>query len=78
MKREVDQNRLARIQDERFFICIETDHMYEIKDIKIIESEVWVQSMNDKVYRDSDVMTVSESGDHYRLRSWMKQKLNIQ
>ena len=52
--------------------------MYEIKDIKIIESEVWVQSMNDKVYRDSDVMTVSESGDHYRLRSWMKQKLNIQ
>ena len=78
MKREVDQNRLTRIQDERFFICIDTGNMYEIKDIKIIESEIWVQSRDGRVYKDIEIMTVSESGDHYRLRSWMKQNLNIE
>ena len=78
MKRRLDQNRLSRIQDERFFICVDTENMYQIKDIKIVDSEIWVQSMDGRVYKDSDVMTVSESGEHYRLRKWMKQNLNIE
>lgn len=74
---KIDQNRLARVQDERFFFCIQEGNLYEIRDIKIIDSEIWIQATDSRVYKDSDVLTVSESGDYYALRSWMKQKLNI-
>ena len=78
MSLSIDQNRLARIQDERFFVCMEEGHMYEIKDLTILGNEIWIQSRDGKLYKDYEVMTVSESGDYYRLSSWMKQKLNIQ
>ena len=74
---KIDQNRLARVQDERTFVCINTGNLYEIKDIKLIESEIWVQAKDGKVFKDTDILTVKESGDHYRLRKWMKQNLNI-
>lgn len=75
---KIDQVRLSRIQDERMFICIETGDLYAIEDIKIIECEIWIKSQDGRVYKDTDVLTVSESGDHYRLRTWMKQNLNIE
>ena len=74
---QIDQARLSRIQDERMFICIETGDLYAISDIKIIEGEIWIKSQDGKVYKDTDILTVTESGDHYRLRMWMKQNLNI-
>ena len=74
---QIDQARLERIQDQRMFICIETGDLYAIEDIKIIEGEIWIKSQDGRVYKDTDVLTVSESGDHYRLRMWMKQNLNI-
>ena len=74
---QIDQVRLSRIQDERMFICIETGDLYAISDIKIIEGEIWIKSQDGKVYKDTDILTVTESGDHYRLRMWMKQNLNI-
>ena len=74
----VDQNRLARIQDERMFICIDTGDLYEIKDIKILDNEIWVQAQDGRVFKDTEILTVKESGDHYRLRKWMKQNLNIE
>jgi len=74
---QIDQVRLSRIQDERMFICIETGDLYAISDIKIIEGEIWIKSQDGKVYKDTDILTVTESGDHYRLRTWMKQNLNI-
>ena len=74
---KVDQVRLSRIQDERMFICIDTGDLYAISDIKIIEGEIWIKSQDGKVYKDTDILTVTESGDHYRLRMWMKQNLNI-
>lgn len=74
---QIDQTRLSRIQDERMFICIETGDLYAISDIKIIEGEIWIKSQDGKVYKDTDILTVTESGDHYRLRTWMKQNLNI-
>lgn len=74
----IEQHRLARIQDERFFICIEDGHMYQIKDIQIINNEIWIQATDGRTWKDTDVLTIHESADHYRLRSWMKQKLNIQ
>jgi hypothetical protein len=75
---QVDQNRLSRIQDERMFICIDTGDLYAIADIKIIEGEIWIKSQDGRIYKDLDVLTVTESGDHYRLRTWMKQNLNIE
>ncbi len=75
---KVDQVRLSRIQDERMFICIETGDLYAIEDIKIIEGEIWIKSQDGRVYKDTEVLTVSESGDHYRLITWMKQNLNIE
>jgi len=75
---QVDQARLSRIQDERMFICIDTGDLYAISDIKIIEGEIWIKSQDGRIYKDIDVLTVSESGDHYRLRQWMKQNLNIE
>ena len=75
---KIDQNRLARIQDEKFFICLEQGNMYQIKDIKIIDNEIWIQAVDDRVYKDTEVLTVTESADHYRLRTWMKQNLNIE
>ena len=74
----VDQNRLSRIQDERMFICIDTGNMYEIRDIKLIDGEIWIQAQDGRVFKDTDILTVKESGDHYRLRKWMKQNLNIE
>ena len=74
---KIDQNRLNRIQDERMFVCLETGNLYEIKDIKLIESEIWIQTNDGRVFKDTDVLTVKESGDHYRLRKWMKANLNI-
>ena len=74
----IDQNRLARIQDERMFICIDTGDLYEIKDIKILDNEIWVQAQDGRVFKDTEILTVKESGDHYRLRKWMKQNLNIE
>jgi len=74
---QIDQARLERIQDQRMFICIETGDLYAIEDIKIIEGEIWIKSQDGKVYKDTDILTVTESGDHYRLRMWMKQNLNI-
>ena len=74
---QIDQARLERIQDQRMFICIETGDLYAIEDIKIIEGEIWIKSQDGKVYKDTDILTVTESGDHYRLRTWMKQNLNI-
>jgi len=73
----IDQVRLNRIQDERMFICIDTGDLYAISDISIIENEIWIKSQDGRVYKDTDVLTVTESGDHYRLRTWMKQNLNI-
>lgn len=75
---KIDQVRLRRIQDERMFICIDTGDLYAISDIKIIEEEIWIKSQDGRVYKDTDVLTVSESGDHYRLKKWMKQNLNIE
>lgn len=74
---QIDQVRLSRIQDERMFICIETGDLYAISDIKIIEGEIWIKSQDGRVYKDTEILTVTESGDHYRLRTWMKQNLNI-
>ena len=74
----VDQNRLARIQDERMFICIDTGDLYEVRDIKILDNEIWVQAQDGRVFKDTEILTVKESGDHYRLRKWMKQNLNIE
>ena len=74
---EIDSVRLERIQDERVFICINTGGLYAISDIKIIEGEIWVQAQDGRVFKDTDILTVTESGDHYRLRQWMKQNLNI-
>ena len=74
---EIDSVRLERIQDERVFICINTGGLYDISDIKIIEGEIWVQAKDGRVFKDTDILTVTESGDHYRLRQWMKQNLNI-
>ena len=74
---EIDSVRLERIQDERVFICINTGDLYAISDIKIIEGEIWVQAQDGRVFKDTDILTVTESGDHYRLRQWMKQNLNI-
>ena len=78
MSRKVDQIRLERVQDEKFFVCMENGSLYQIKDIKIIEGEIWIQAMDGRVYKDTDIMTISESGDHYNLRSWMKHNLNIE
>ena len=75
---QVDQARLSRIQDERMFICIETGDLYAIEDIKIIEGEIWIKAQDGRVYKDTDILTVSESGEHYRLKKWMKQNLNIE
>lgn len=74
---KIDQARLSRIQDERMFVCLDTGDLYAISDIKIIEGEIWIKSQDGRVYKDTDVLTISESGDHYRLRKWMKQNLNI-
>jgi len=75
---KIDQVRLRRIQDERMFICIDTGDLYAIEDIKIIENEIWIKAQDGRVYKDTDVLTVSESGEHYRLKKWMKQNLNIE
>ena len=74
---KIDQARLSRIQDERMFVCLDTGDLYAISDIKIIEGEIWIKSQDGRVYKDTEVLTISESGDHYRLRTWMKQNLNI-
>jgi len=74
---KIDQNRLARVQDERMFICLESGDLYAIQDIKLIDSEIWIQAQDGRVFKDSEILTVKESGDHYRLRTWMKQNLNI-
>ena len=74
---KIDQVRLSRIQDERMFVCLDTGDLYAISDIKIIEGEIWIKSQDGRVYKDTEVLTISESGDHYRLRTWMKQNLNI-
>ena len=75
---KIDQIRLNRIQDERMFICIDTGNLHAIEDIKIIENEIWIKAQDGRVYRDTDVLTVSESGEHYRFKKWMKQNLNIE
>ena len=75
---KINQNRLSRVQDERFFVCLETGNLYQIKDIKIIDEEIWIKATDGRVYKDTDVLTVKESGEHYRLRKWMKQNLNIE
>lgn len=77
MSHKIDLNRLNRVQDERMFICIETGDLYAIQDIKIIENEIWIQAQDGRVFKDTDILTVKESGDHYRLRKWMKANLNI-
>ena len=74
---KIERHRLERIQDERMFVCINTGDMYQISDIKIIEDEIWVKAVDGRVFKDTDILTVKESGDHYRLRKWMKQNLNI-
>ena len=74
---KIDRVRLERIQDERMFVCINTGDLYAISDIKIVDGEIWVQSQDRRVFKDTDILTVTESGDHYRLRQWMKQNLNI-
>lgn len=74
---QIDQARLERIQDQRMFICIETGDLYAIEDIQILNDEIWIKSQDGRVYKDTDILTVTESGDHYRLRTWMKQNLNI-
>lgn len=73
----IDLVRLERIQDERMFVCIETNDLYAIKDIKVISGEIWIQATDDRVFKDTEVLTVDESADHYKLRTWMKQYLNI-
>ena len=75
---KIDQVRLNRIQDERMFICIDTGDLYAIEDIKIIKNEIWIKAQDGRVYKDTDVLTVSESGEHYRFKKWMKQNLNIE
>jgi len=74
---KIERQRLERIQDERMFICIDTGNMYQIDDIKIIDNEIWVKAVDGRVFKDTEVLTIKESGDHYRLRKWMKQNLNI-
>jgi len=74
---KIDQNRLSRVQDERMFICIESGDLYAIQDIKLIESEIWIQAQDGRVFKDTEILTIKESGDHYNLRKWMKQTLNI-
>lgn len=74
---KIDRVRLERIQDERMFICINTGDLYAISDIKIVDGEIWVQAKDQRVFKDTEILTVTESGDHYRLRQWMKQNLNI-
>ena len=74
---KIERQRLERIQDERMFICIDTGNMYQIDDIKIIDNEIWVKAVDGRVFKDTEVLTIRESGDHYRLRKWMKQNLNI-
>jgi len=74
----IDQNRLARIQDERMFICLESGDLYAIQDIKLIDNEIWIQVPDGRVFKDTEILTVDESAHHYRLRKWMKQKLNIE
>lgn len=74
---KIERQRLERIQDERMFICIDTGNMYQIDNIKIIDNEIWVKAVDGRVFKDTEVLTIKESGDHYRLRKWMKQNLNI-
>ena len=74
---KIDRVRLERIQDERMFVCINTGDLYDISDIKIVDGEIWVQAQDRRVFKDTEILTVTESGDHYRLRQWMKQNLNI-
>jgi hypothetical protein len=78
MSRKIDLIRLDRIQDERMFICIETNNLYEINDIKIIDSEIWIQVPDGRVFKDDEILTVNESAEYYRFYKWMKHNLNIE
>lgn len=74
---KIERHRLERIQDEQMFVCINTGDLYQISDIKIIDQEIWVKAVDGRVFKDTEILTIKESGDHYRLRKWMKQNLNI-
>ena len=73
----IDLARLDRIQDERMFVCIETNDLYAIQEINVIGEEIWITAQDGRVFKDTEVLTVKESGDHYRLRTWMNKTLKI-
>tara|TARA_R110000772_G_scaffold55472_17_gene126613 strand:+ start:1388 stop:1612 length:225 start_codon:yes stop_codon:yes gene_type:complete len=56
---KVDRIRLERFQDERHCVEISTSEIYFIKDLQIVNEEVWIVS-NTKVFKDTDVLTLEE------------------
>jgi hypothetical protein len=71
---ELDE-RFNRIQDNRFVILVESNEVYEVKDIIRIGQYILVDIGSNELVQDVDVMTINEAGETYRLINYIKTKL---
>jgi hypothetical protein len=71
---ELDE-RFNRIQDNRFVILVESNEVYEVKDIIRIGQYILVDIGSNELVQDADVMTINEAGETYRLINYIKTKL---
>lgn len=66
------QRRINRLADERHAVHIETSEVYFIKDLQIINDEVWVVTPT-RVFKDTDILTLQEYASAQRgLRELIK------
>ena len=71
---ELDQ-RFNRIQDNRYVILIESNEVYKVEDIIRMGQYILVDIGLDDLVQDTDLMTINEAGETYRLMNYIKTKL---